>query len=100
VVLLPAEQALTDPSARVFVHCARGISRSATFVLAYLIKSQRWSVNDAYAFLRKKRRVMPNLGFMLALGEFERECGVGRGVALDDEGHESPSAAGGYLGGA
>lgn len=83
---IPTDAALSSNSQnKVFVHCARGISRSATFVIAYLMKSQHWTVNEAYAFLRRKRRVMPNLGFMLCLGEWESELGLNVDGALGSE---------------
>ncbi len=58
----------------VLVHCRRGISRSATAVMAYLIQSgqvaqgvsAKETVDNALLFVRKKRPyVSPNLGFIL-----------------------------------
>lgn len=72
--------ALADPDAKVLVHCARGISRSATFLLAYLISGLRIPLKEAYELARKGRRVMPNLGFWLLLGDWEAaELGGTRG---------------------
>jgi len=52
----------------VLVHCWRGISRSATIVLAYLIWKFNWSFEESLAFLRKKRaEVCPNIGFSFQL---------------------------------
>eukprot|EP01125_Pyxidicula_operculata_P003613 TRINITY_DN1475_c0_g2_i1.p1 TRINITY_DN1475_c0_g2~~TRINITY_DN1475_c0_g2_i1.p1 ORF type:complete len:190 (+),score=20.22 TRINITY_DN1475_c0_g2_i1:598-1167(+) len=42
----------------VLVHCAMGISRSASFVVGYLMQSQKMSYRDAETFVRKKRSVI------------------------------------------
>lgn len=58
-------EAFLTPSNRVLVHCIEGRSRSATIVLAYLIDTNNWSVDQALAFLRLKRpNVDPNSGFV------------------------------------
>lgn len=56
----------------VLVHCNAGISRSATIVLAYLMKAKAMSLNDAFTYLRSKRpSSFPNSGFMIQLKTFE-----------------------------
>lgn len=56
----------------VLVHCNAGISRSATIVLAYLIKKKGMPLNDAFSYLRSKRpSSFPNPGFMIQLKTFE-----------------------------
>ena len=56
----------------VLVHCNAGISRSATIVLAHLMKAKGMSLNDAFAYLRTKRpSSFPNPGFMIQLKSFE-----------------------------
>ncbi|KAH9584154.1 Dual specificity phosphatase [Trypanosoma melophagium] len=53
---------------RVLVHCQRGRSRSATVVLAYLIRRNGWTVAEALQYVTRRRpRVEPNLGFIDAL---------------------------------
>ena len=55
------------------VHCKLGISRSATFVIAYLIKYQKLKVDEAFEFVKKKRiSIRPNDGFMKQLYEYEK----------------------------
>jgi atypical dual specificity phosphatase len=48
----------------VLVHCTAGISRSATVVIAYLMRRFACSFLSAYAFVAEKRPVIcPNSGF-------------------------------------
>ncbi|VDD75787.1 unnamed protein product [Mesocestoides corti] len=57
---------------RTLVHCMAGISRSATIVLAYLIKHQKMSLADAYHHVRGIRPcIQPNLGFWRQLIAYE-----------------------------
>lgn len=56
-----------------FVHCRAGKSRSATCVMAYLIKSRSWTLKQAYAYVAAKRpQTSPNIGFIAELMHFER----------------------------
>uniref|UniRef100_A0A1I7Y1U5 Dual specificity protein phosphatase n=1 Tax=Steinernema glaseri TaxID=37863 RepID=A0A1I7Y1U5_9BILA len=58
----------------VFVHCNAGISRSTTFVIAYLMKFEGLSYEEALAEVRKTRAIArPNDGFARQLKEFEEE---------------------------
>lgn len=55
----------------VLVHCAAGVSRSASFVVAYVAKKHNVDVETALDMTRAKRaRVGPNSGFLKALKEF------------------------------
>ena len=57
---------------KVFVHCAAGMSRSATIVVAYLMWKRKLSLNEAIKFVKNKRPVIsPNLNFMRQLEIFE-----------------------------
>lgn len=56
---------------KVLVHCAAGISRSPTIVLAYLIEHHNFTPNTALKHIRLTRPIAdPNLGFMRQLGEY------------------------------
>ncbi|KAH9525761.1 hypothetical protein Btru_002296 [Bulinus truncatus] len=59
-------------SSKVLVHCKMGVSRSASTVMAYLMKEKRWTVTKAYDFVKEKRScVNPNTGFMEQLSTYE-----------------------------
>ncbi|CAK60831.1 unnamed protein product (macronuclear) [Paramecium tetraurelia] len=64
----------------VLVHCAAGVSRSAATVIAYLMRKQGMSFQEAFQFARLKRSVVcPNFGFQRQLKQFERELLNGNG---------------------
>jgi predicted protein tyrosine phosphatase len=52
----------------VYVFCNAGVSRSATVVILYLIYKHKLSCQEAYDFVKSKRRwIEPNEGFMAGL---------------------------------
>ena len=52
----------------VFVHCAAGVSRSSSMVIAYLMIERGMRFTEAFDFVRKKREVIrPNMGFRAQL---------------------------------
>lgn len=56
----------------VLVNCAVGISRSASFVIAYLMKTQYMSFHDAFVAVKRARpRISPNPFFMAQLQAYE-----------------------------
>ncbi|CAI9099570.1 OLC1v1036416C3 [Oldenlandia corymbosa var. corymbosa] len=56
----------------VLVHCFAGVSRSAAIITAYLMRSERLSVEDALESLRQSREIVcPNDGFLEQLKMFE-----------------------------
>ncbi|XP_054857457.1 dual specificity protein phosphatase 14 [Eublepharis macularius] len=56
------------------VHCAAGVSRSATLCIVYLMKYQNVSLYEAYNWVKSRRPVIhPNVGFWRQLIDYERE---------------------------
>jgi len=56
----------------VLVHCQQGISRSASVVIAYLIKKYGMSYEYAFAFVKRYRAcIKPNPGFVKCLKDWE-----------------------------
>ncbi|KAJ8247149.1 hypothetical protein GJAV_G00259310 [Gymnothorax javanicus] len=59
---------------RVFVHCQAGISRSATICLAYLMRTNRVRLDEAFEFVKQRRSIIsPNFSFMGQLLQFESQ---------------------------
>lgn len=57
----------------VLVHCAAGISRSATIVIAYLIKYNKMTLEEALKYVQKRRPIVsPNVGFKEQLKRWEK----------------------------
>ena len=57
---------------KVFVHCAAGMSRSATIVIAYIMWKKKLFLNEAIKFVKNKRPIIqPNLNFMKQLEIFQ-----------------------------
>lgn len=53
--------------ARVFVHCAVGVSRSASLVLAYLMIRHHYTLLEAINKIKERRWIFPNRGFLKQL---------------------------------
>ena len=56
---------------RVLVNCWQGASRSATVVLAYLIKYQDMGVEEALRMVKERRDIRPNNSFLQSLINYE-----------------------------
>jgi hypothetical protein len=68
-----------------FVHCAAGKSRSATIVVAYLMKTVRINLKEAWAWVKRARPVVKvNYGFFQQLMAFERELFGKKSMHQDD----------------
>ncbi|XP_065255596.1 dual specificity protein phosphatase 26 [Emys orbicularis] len=57
-------QALSEGGGRILVHCAVGVSRSATLVLAYLMIRHRMTLVEAIKTVKDHRGIIPNRGFL------------------------------------
>ena len=58
---------------KVLVHCAAGVSRSASIVIAYIMWDKKMSFEEAFEFVKSKRNIGPNNGFIEQLKLFEKE---------------------------
>ena len=57
---------------KVYIHCVMGISRSASFVIGYLMYVNKLTYNEAYMYVKSKRNIIsPNSGFVKQLKQFE-----------------------------
>jgi protein-tyrosine phosphatase len=53
-----AEEALKDPKAKLFIHCAAGVHRAPMMALALLAVRERMSVEDAMDLIQERRPVV------------------------------------------
>ena len=63
-----------DKCSSVLVHCAAGVSRSASVVIGYVMYKKKISFNKAYQFVKARRKVIsPNPGFVHQLKSWEKQ---------------------------
>lgn len=63
----------SNPQKSVFVHCFMGSSRSATIIIAYLMKYHNYNLRDGLNFVKEKREVVNlNQDFFKQLSEFDK----------------------------
>ena len=56
-----------------FVHCSKGISRSCSIILSYLIQHRGMTLIEAFAHTQERRpMISPNSGFMEQLSRLEQ----------------------------
>ncbi|XP_005417376.2 dual specificity protein phosphatase 5, partial [Geospiza fortis] len=59
---------------RILVHCEAGISRSPTICMAYLMKTRKLRLDEAFDYIKQRRSLIsPNFGFMGQLLQYESE---------------------------
>eukprot|EP00727_Mastigamoeba_balamuthi_P009759 m51a1_g5405 putative dual specificity protein phosphatase 1-like (282) ;mRNA; f:72638-73593 len=67
---------------RVLVHCAAGQSRSATIVIAYIMRKEGCSYEEALERVARQRpQVKPNAGFVESLRKFEATLSAQHGAS-------------------
>lgn len=66
-------QGQSEPRGKILVHCASGVSRSASIVIAYLMRyTSMTNFESAYKFLFEKRsKIHPNTNFVRQLKSYE-----------------------------
>ncbi|ESO11570.1 hypothetical protein HELRODRAFT_166577 [Helobdella robusta] len=76
-------RSVKNRNGHVLVHCAAGVSRSASICLAYLMKHHGMSLRRAYSHLKVKRPIIrPNVGFFRQLMEYEKKLFGNSSVCL------------------
>ncbi|CAG8572855.1 5527_t:CDS:1 [Paraglomus occultum] len=57
----------------ILVHCQCGVSRSASLVIAYVMKTNRMTLNQAYEFVKDRSPyISPNMSLVYQLVDFEK----------------------------
>ncbi|NXU91265.1 DS13B phosphatase, partial [Xiphorhynchus elegans] len=79
-------KALNSSGGKVFVHCAMGVSRSATLVLAFLMIHENMTLVDALKTVGAHRDICPNSGFLSQLRDLD--------IKLNEERKGSGASAG------
>ncbi|NWJ07708.1 DS13B phosphatase, partial [Crypturellus undulatus] len=64
-------KALNTSGGKVFVHCAMGVSRSASLVLAFLMIHENMTLVDALKTVGSQRDICPNSGFLSQLRDLD-----------------------------
>ncbi|XP_010084441.1 PREDICTED: dual specificity protein phosphatase 13 isoform B-like [Pterocles gutturalis] len=64
-------KALNTSGGKVFVHCAMGVSRSASLVLAFLMIHENMTLVDAVKTVSAHRDICPNSGFLSQLRDLD-----------------------------
>ncbi|XP_076007841.1 uncharacterized protein LOC143001885 [Genypterus blacodes] len=67
------KNALSSPTGKVFVHCAMGLSRSSTLVLAYLMIHEHRTLVEAIKDVSANRNISPNQGFLEQLRKLDKK---------------------------
>ncbi len=84
-----------DADKKVLVHCQCGVSRSASLIIAYIMKINKWGLNEAYTFVKEKApEIGPNMMLVFQLmewGRFTQNRNVYEDKFEDDNRNENES---------
>ncbi|OZJ05327.1 hypothetical protein BZG36_01564 [Bifiguratus adelaidae] len=68
----------------VLVHCQLGISRSASLVIAYVMRSKHMTLDEAFDYVKSKSPyIAPNMSLLYQLKDFETLLGIGGDKSTD-----------------
>lgn len=77
-------------SQSVLVHCHAGISRSPSFVIAYLMKVQSKTFEQAHRLVKERRTIcMPNFSFLSQLRRYQQTLDAKDSTPVQDESQNS-----------
>lgn len=81
-----------EEGGKVLVHCEAGISRSPTICMAYIMKTQRLQLEQAFDVIRQRRAIIsPNFSFMGQLLQFESEVVSSTPPSVTPAAQETPT---------
>ena len=73
---------------KVFVHCMAGVSRSASIVIAYIMRTKHMSFKSAFDFVKERRPcICPNDGFHKQLQLYEQQLNLSEKNSDDNRKH-------------
>ncbi|KAG0274247.1 hypothetical protein BGZ95_009975 [Linnemannia exigua] len=71
--MIDAALAANNGQGKALVHCQLGVSRSASLVIAYVMRARGMGLTEAYDFVKQRSGVIsPNMSLMYQLAEFEK----------------------------
>lgn len=76
---------IIDNEQIVLINCYAGVSRSATIVIAYLMKKYNKNLYDTFIYVRNNRKcICPNQNFMQHLLEYEKSLFGKNSMTFDE----------------
>ena len=77
------------------MHCNVGVSRSATLVIAYIMKYERKTFDESFEHVKSARPfISPNVGFVTKLLQLEKELEALQGITGGDLENDSERISG------
>lgn len=71
---------------RILVHCQCGVSRSASLIVAYAMRQNRWGLHQAYSWVKEKSpAISPNMTLIYQLMEWGTMLNIPSAFNEDDE---------------
>ncbi|KAI8992244.1 protein-tyrosine phosphatase-like protein [Pilobolus umbonatus] len=70
----------------ILVHCQCGVARSATLIVAYVMKTMQLPMHEAYQYVKSLAPdINPNLSLLFQLGEYEKTLPISWQQTLSDK---------------